>query len=138
MKQTELHLSESDRLGLDAFRSKGVCAGERSRQLLRQTRAPIAGQPGQCVDEDYEYRRAGPRNLFVAVESSGRRRAARRIKVDFVAFVGNLLQTVYATALTVHLVLDNLNTHFRQTFGDVMGETTVSEMLQRVQFHDTP
>ena len=58
--------------------------------------------------------------------------------MDFVAFVQNLLQTVYSTALTVHLVLDNLNTHFRQTFVDVLGETAATKLLQRVQFHYTP
>lgn len=119
-----------------------VCVDEKSKQLLRQVRAPIAGQPGQCAHEDYEYRRAGTRNLFVAVEPKGKRRrvevTARRTKADFVAFVKNLLETVYATAHTVHLVLDNLNTHFRRTFVDVLGETAAAAMLQRVQFHYTP
>jgi len=119
-----------------------VCVDEKSKQLLRQTRAPIALEPGRCAHEDYEYRRAGTRNLFVAVEPKGKRRfvevTARRTKVDFVAFIKNLLEKVYATALTVHLVLDNLNTHFRQTFVDVLGETAAAAVLQRVQFHYTP
>jgi len=38
----------------------------------------------------------------------------------------------------VHLVLDNLNTHFRQTFVDVLGERAAAALLQRVQFHYTP
>ena len=118
-----------------------VCVDEKSKQLLRQTRAPIALEPGRCAHEDYEYRRAGTRNIFVAVEPRGKRRfvevTARRTKVDFVAFIKNLLEKVYATALTVHLVLDNLNTHFRQTFVDVLGETAAA-VLQRVQFHHTP
>ena len=119
-----------------------MCVDEKSKQLLRQTRAPITGRPGQCAHEDYEYRRAGTRNIFVAVEPKGKRRCvevtARRTKVDFVAFVKNLLETVYATALIVHLVLDNLNTHFRQTLVDVLGETAAMAVLQRVQFHYTP
>ena len=119
-----------------------VCVDEKSKQLLRQTRTPTAAQPGRCTHEDYEYRRAGTRNLFVAVEPRGKRRfvevTARRTKVDFVAFVKNLLEEVYATALTVHLVLDNLNTHFRKTFVDVLGETAAAALLQRVQFHYTP
>ena len=96
----------------------------------------------QCAHEDYEYKRAGTRNIFVAIEPKGKRRrvevTARRTKVDFVAFVKNLLETVYATAITVHLVLDNLNTHFRQTFVDVLGEAAAAVVLQRVQFHYTP
>jgi hypothetical protein len=35
-------------------------------------------------------------------------------------------------------LLDNLNTHFRQTFVDVLGETAAAALLQRVQFHYTP
>ncbi len=45
-----------------------VCVGEKSRQLLRQSRASIAGQPGRCAREDYEYQRDGTGNIFVAVE----------------------------------------------------------------------
>ena len=71
-----------------------VCVDEKSKQLLRQTRAPIPVQPGQCAHEDYEYKRAGTRNIFVAIEPKGKRRrvevTARRTKVDFVAFVKNL------------------------------------------------
>ena len=47
-----------------------VCLDEKSKQLLQQTRRPIAAGPGQIAKEDYEYKRAGTRNLFVAVEPS--------------------------------------------------------------------
>ena len=119
-----------------------VCVDEKSKQLLRQTRTTITGKSGQCAREDYEYRRAGTRNIFVAVEPKGGHRrvevTARRTKVDFVAFVKDLLETVYQTAVTVHLVLDNLNTHFRKSFVDVLGETAAAALLERVQFHYTP
>ena len=48
-----------------------VCVDEKSKQLLQQTRSPIAPKPGQCPKEDYEYKRAGTRNTFMAVEASG-------------------------------------------------------------------
>ena len=119
-----------------------VCVDEKSKQLLRQTRAPIPAQPGQCACEDYEYKRAGTRNIFMAIEPKGKHRhvevTARRTKIDFVAFVTGLLATVYATAIIVHVVLDNLNTHFRKTFVDVLGEEAAAALLERVQFHYTP
>jgi hypothetical protein len=62
----------------------------------------------------------------------------RRTKPDFVSFVKHLVENVYATAVTVHLVLDNLNTHFRQTFVDVLGEAAATVLLHRVEFHYTP
>ena len=119
-----------------------VCVDEKSKQLLRQTRTTITGKSGQCALEDYEYRRAGTRNIFVAVEPKGGHRrvevTARRTKMDFVAFVKDLLETVSQTTVTVYLVLDNLNTHFRKSFVDVLGETAAAALLERVQFHYTP
>ena len=119
-----------------------VCLDEKSKQLLEQTRRPLPACPGQIAKEDYEYRRAGTRNLFVAVEpQAGHGEVAvtqRRTKRDFVEFVQHLAQVVYAGAQTIHLVLDNLNTHFRASFEEVMGLEDATEFLARVQFHYTP
>lgn len=119
-----------------------ICVDEKSKQLLRQTRSPLPLQPGRCTKEDYEYKRAGTRNIFVAVEPKGGHRLVevtlRRTKPDFVSFVQHLVENVYATAVTVHLVLDNFNTHFRQTFVDVLGEAAAIVLLWRVAFHYTP
>ena len=119
-----------------------VCVDEKSKQLLRQTRSPLPLQPGRCAKEDYEYKRAGTRNIFMAVEPKGGRRVvevtARRAKPDFVSFVKHLVENVYAAAETVHLVLDNLNTHFRKTFVDVLGKAAATVLLRRVTFHYTP
>src|SRR5258708_39103646 len=88
-----------------------VCLDEKSKQLLQQTRRPLPVGPGQIAKEDYEYRRAGTRNLFVAVEpQAGHREGAvtqRRAKRDFVEFAQRLGQGVYAGAHTLHLGLDN-------------------------------
>jgi hypothetical protein len=35
-------------------------------------------------------------------------------------------------------VLDNLNTHFRKCFEDVLGLRAATKLLRRVQFHYTP
>ena len=97
-----------------------VCLDEKSKQLLQQTRRPIVAGPGQIAKEDYEYKRAGTRNLFVAVEPKAGHRevevTCRRTKADFVAFVQFLAREVYAQASKIHLVLDNLNMHFRASF----------------------
>ncbi|WP_363261076.1 hypothetical protein [Rhodoferax sp.] len=47
----------------------------------------------------------------------------RRTKADFVAFIGEMQTGAYAKARRVHLVLDNLNTHFR--IGDVPAEELI-------------
>ena len=48
------------------------------------------------------------------------------------------MENVYAAAETVHLVLDNLNTHFRKTFVDVLGKAAAGVLLRRVTFPYTP
>ena len=119
-----------------------VCVDEKSKQLLKDSRAPLPMRPGRAVRQDDEYERAGTCNLFVAVEPKGGRRTVlvtdHRTKPDFVAFVRYLLEQVYATAHRVHLVLDNLNTHFRKCFEDVLGIKQARVLLRRVVFHYTP
>jgi DDE superfamily endonuclease len=119
-----------------------ICLDEKSKQLLEQTRQPLPAVPGQVAKEDYEYKRAGTRNLFVAVEPKAGHREVevtrRRTKPDFVVFVQYLAQEVYAQARKIHLVLDNLNTHFRASFEEVMGLDAATHFLSRIEFHYTP
>ena len=119
-----------------------VCIDKKSKQLLKDMRPPLPLKPGVLAKQDYEYKRAGTCNLFVAVEPKGQRRVvevtARRTKADFVDFVGRLLKAVYARANKVHLVLDNLNTHFRSSFEAVLGHKAAGVLLRRIEFHYTP
>lgn len=119
-----------------------ICVDEKSKQLLQQTRTPIVVRPGAPTKEDYEYRRTGTRNIFLAVEPKGGHRqakvTARRTKPDFVRFIGQLVEKVYAGAQKIHLVMDNLNTHFRKSFEEVLGVERAERMLARVEFHYTP
>jgi len=119
-----------------------LCVDEKSKQLLQQTRRPLPARPGKLRKEDYEYRRAGTRNIFLAVEPKGGHRqtevTARRTKADFVRFIGHLVGNVYAGARKIHLVLDNLNTHFRRSFVEVLGAERAELLLARVEFHYTP
>jgi transposase len=119
-----------------------VCLDEKSKQLLGDSRAPLPIRPGTPVRRDYEYVRGGTCNLFVAVEPKGGKRTVvvtdHRAKTDFVAFVRYLLEQVYAKARRVHLVMDNLNTHFRKCFEEVLGVRKAKILLRRVVFHYTP
>jgi hypothetical protein len=119
-----------------------VCIDEKSKQLLQETRCPLPPKPGAPGKLDYEYKRAGTCNLFVAVEPKGRRRVVevtvRRAKPDFVGFVKRLLEQAYVSARKIHLVLDNLNTHFRSCFDEVLGRKAAARLLRRIEFHYTP
>ena len=119
-----------------------ICIDEKSLQLLGHSRAPLPMAAHAACKQDYEYKRNGTANLFVAVEPKAGQRVVsvteQRTKVDFVAFVGDLLSRAYATARRAHLVLDNLNTHFRKCFDDVLGKRAAALLLRRVEFHYTP
>jgi hypothetical protein len=118
-----------------------VCIDEKSKQVLRSSRPSLAARPGKCTKEDYEYVRRGTRNIFMAVEPLGGHREAsvtvRRTKVDFVEFVCGLLAGTYRHVKKLHLVLDNLNTHFRASFEEVLG-AKAKAVLARMEFHHTP
>lgn len=119
-----------------------ICLDEKSLQLLGHSRATLPMAAGVPAKHDYEYTRHGTANLFVAVEPKAGHRIVsvteHRGKVDFVTFVGELLTQTYAKARRLHLVLDNLNTHFRKCFDDVLGTRAAKKLLRRVEFHYTP
>ena len=119
-----------------------ICIDEKSLQLIGDSRERLPMTSHSPAKLDYEYVRNGTTNLFVAVEPKAGKRVVsvteRRGKTDFVAFIGELLTGVYAKARRVHLVLDNLNTHFRKCFDDVLGQRAANKLLRRVEFHYTP
>jgi hypothetical protein len=119
-----------------------VCVDEKSTQLLAHSRKPLPMRPGVPLREDYEYVRHGTCNLFVAVNPKAGQRTVtvteHRGKADFVAFAQHLIECVYGSARRIHLIVDNLNVHFRKCFEDVLGQRAATVLLQRVQFHYTP
>ncbi len=119
-----------------------ICIDEKSKQLIRDSREGLPMKPRAPAKYDYEYVREGTCNVFVAVEPKGGRRVVevteRRTKPEFVGFVRQLLERTYASARKVHLVLDNLNTHFRSCFDEVLGRSAARALLRRVRFHHTP
>ena len=57
-----------------------VCFDETSTQLLAETRPSLPAEPGRPLRWDYEYRREGTRNLFLACEPlAGWRHVARSL-----------------------------------------------------------
>lgn len=119
-----------------------VCVDEKSKQLLSHTRLSLPMSPGKAKRSDYEYKRKGTRNIFVAVEPKGGYRKAevtkRRTSQDFACFIRQLLTGHYSNVKKLHLVLDNLNTHFSKSFVEAFGQTAADKFLKRIKFHYTP
>ena len=86
--------------------------------MLAETRPPMPPRPGLPLRQDYEYRREGTRNLFLACEPlAGWRQVAvtqRRTMQDFAHQMRWLVDEAYPETPVVRVVMDNLNTHRRR------------------------
>ena len=111
-----------------------VCFDETSTQLL--------AQPGRPARQDYEYRREGTRNLFLACEpKAGWRHVAvteRRTMQDFALQMRWLVDEAYPEIAVVRVVLDNLNTHRVASLYETFPAAEARRIAKRLEFHYTP
>ena len=118
------------------------CFDEVSKQLLGTPRGGQPCAPGTVRRLDYEYKRNGTRNLFVAVNPLvGERTVAvteRRTAADTANFLWHYCMEEHRTAAHIHLVLDNLNTHLRGSLTKVWGDQKTAAFFARVTLHHTP
>jgi len=118
-----------------------ICLDEKSKQLLANSRPSPPAAPGKITIRDYEYVRKGTRNIFVAVEPKNGKRMTevtkQRKKVDYAMFVQQIEET-YAEAETIHLVQDNLNTHFLSSLIEKFGVRKAKKIWKRFTCHYTP
>ena len=119
-----------------------VCFDETSTQLLAETRALLPAGPGRPRREDYEYVRAGTRNLFLTCEpKAGWRQVAitqRRTMQDFAHQMPWLVDEAYPDVPVIRLVLDNLNTHRMASLYETFPASEARRIAKRLQFHHTP
>jgi hypothetical protein len=119
-----------------------VCVDERPVQLIGETRTPIPAKPGRPERYDYEYKRNGTANLFLAFAPLvGWRHAEvteRRTAKDFGAFLRWLVDEVYGEAERVVLVTDNLNVHAAGSLYEAFDPATARRLVEKVEWHYTP
>ena len=119
-----------------------VCFDETSTQLLAEIRAPLPAGPGRAKREDYEYVRAGTRNLFLTCEPRrGWRHVAitqRRTMQDFAHQMRWLVDEAYPDVPVIRLVLDNLNTHRMASLYETFPAPEARRIARRLEFHYTP
>jgi hypothetical protein len=120
-----------------------LCFDEKSKQLIKDTRPVRNTKEGKSRRYDYEYGRNGTRNIFVTVEPKGGYRTAtvtaRRKKPDFAKEMKRLIDLPrYKNTTTIHVVLDNLNTHFEKSFIEAFGEKETRRIMGCIRFHYTP
>lgn len=120
-----------------------ICIDEKSKQLLEDTRVSKEGKEGKVKRRDYEYKRNGTQNIFVAIEPKGGFRVTRvttkRKKKDFAKFIRSITRLKrYQDSKKIHVVLDNLNTHFAKSFYETFSKEEAGDILKKIAFHYTP
>jgi len=115
---------------------------EQSRQLIKETRTPLAAAPGKPQREDYEYERNGTANLFMFVEPlTGWRQVTvteRRTAVEWAHQIRDLVDVHYPQAERIRLVMDNLNTHKVASLYEAFAPAEARRIAQHLEIHHTP
>ena len=118
-----------------------VCMDETPRQLIRETRQPVPAGPGRPARHDYEYRRCGTCNVFMASEPLAGRRMTkvteRRTKVDWARFLADIAER-YPRAERITLVMDNLSTHRLGALYETYPAAKAKALWDRFEFVFTP
>jgi hypothetical protein len=119
-----------------------VCLDETSKQLIAETRTPIAMKPGQPARVDYQYQRNGTANLFMMFAPlQGWRRVKvtdRHTAVDYAQVLKDLSDTHFPNARTIVLVQDNLNTHKPASLYEAFPPAEARRLVERFEWHYTP
>lgn len=118
-----------------------VCMDESPKQLIAETKIPVPAKPGQLARYDYEYRRNGVCNVFIATEPLMGKRKVKvtscRKKQDWANFL-NEIARCYRHAEKITLVMDNLNTHKAGSLYETFRPKKAKELLDRFDFVHTP
>jgi transposase len=118
-----------------------VALDERPVQLLDSARTGRPAAPGKLARRDYEYVRCGTANIFCAVEPRGGRHwthATKNRKAPKFAEALRKIAATHATAKTIHLVMDNLNTHCKKSVLRTFGSRAGRKLWKRFTVHYTP
>ena len=103
---------------------------------------PAAIRLGRPRRQDYEYRRGGTRNIFLACEPlAGWRHVViteRRTMQDFAHQMQWLVGLAYPNAPVIRVVLDNLNIHRMASLYETFPSAEARRIVKRLKFHHTP
>ena len=122
-------------------RNPVVCMDESLKQLIEETRNPILCSPGKPAMYDYEYKRNGTYNIFLACEPLAGKRIVkiteRRTKQDWAYFLEEIaLQRENADKIT--LIMDNLNIHIPGSLYETFPPAKAKALWDKFEFVYTP
>ena len=118
-----------------------VCMDESPKQLIAETKNPIPAIPGRSARYDYEYKRCGVCNIFLACEPLAGKRMVkiteRKTKHDWTGFLKEIAAK-YKHAEKITLVMDNLNTHTPGALYETLPPDKAKALWDRFEFVYTP
>ena len=119
-----------------------VCLDETSKQLIAETRVPIAMKAGRPARFDYEYERNGTANLFMMFAPlEGWRHVKvtdRHTAVDYAHVLKDLADLHFASAKQIVLVQDNLNIHAKASLYEAFPAPEARRLVERFEWRYTP
>ena len=118
-----------------------VCIDEKPVVLHADVRPSRPMRPGRIARYDCEYQRRGTANAFCGVQPKAGRHFTKitttRSSPEFADYLLGIAVS-YATAKTIHLVMDNLSTHTRKALVARFGERIGQWLWRRFTLHYTP
>ena len=118
-----------------------VCMDESPKQLIGEIKTPIAAKPGSPAKYDYEYKRYGVCNIFMACEPLAGKRLVkiteRKTKIDWAYFLEEIA-ALFTDAEKITLVMDNLNTHTPGSLYEAFQPAKAKQLWDRFDFVFTP
>lgn len=118
-----------------------VCMDESPKQLIGETKIPIPASAGTPAKYDYEYKRYGVCNIFMACEPLAGKRMVkiteRKTKKDWSYFIAEIAEG-YKSAEKITLVMDNLNTHTPGSLYETFLPNEAKRLWDKFEFVYTP
>jgi hypothetical protein len=122
-------------------RNPVICMDETPKQLIGETRVPIPQRPGALIRYDYEYKRNGVCNIFMASEPLTGKRYTKvteyKKRKDWATFIEEIAE-LYGDADKITLVIDNLGTHTIGSFYEAYLPEKAKALIDRFEFVYTP
>ena len=110
--------------------------------MVSENQLPLPMQDGKPLRYDFEYRREGTCNLFMFLQPLVGWRHVKttdqRTKQDFAWCMKDLVETHFAQAKKIRVVLDNLNTHSPAAFYEAFPPEQARQLTRKLEFHYTP
>ena len=119
-----------------------LCLDETSKQLIAETRVPIAAKPGRPGRHDYEYRRNGTANLFMMFAPlEGWRHVKvtdRHTAMDYAQVLKELSHKLLPRFSKNRARPGNLNTHKPASLYEAFPPAEARRLVERFEWHYTP